>query len=62
MKIILASASPRRRELLEKLKIPFEVKVSGCSEDMDTDDPADDQGDQVADPSSQETFAGCCRQ
>ncbi|MBQ1332548.1 MAG: septum formation inhibitor Maf [Lachnospiraceae bacterium] len=41
MKIILASASPRRRELLEKLKIPFEVKVSGCSEDMDTDDPAE---------------------
>ncbi len=41
MKIILASASPRRRELLEKLKIPFEVKVSGCSEDMETDDPAE---------------------
>ena len=41
MKIILASASPRRRELLEKLKRPFEVKVSGCSEEMDTDDPAE---------------------
>ena len=40
MKIILASASPRRRELLEKLKIPFEVHVSGCDEDCDETEPA----------------------
>ena len=30
--IILASASPRRRELLESLKIPFEVRVSNVAE------------------------------
>ena len=32
MKLILASGSPRRRELLEKLQIPFEVIVSECDE------------------------------
>lgn len=33
MKIILASASPRRRELLGKLQIPFIVEVSNYEED-----------------------------
>ncbi|MFH1780594.1 MAG: Maf family protein [Candidatus Nealsonbacteria bacterium] len=33
-KIILASASPRRKELLEKLQIPFIVEVSDYQEDM----------------------------
>jgi septum formation protein len=32
-KIILASASPRRRELLARLGIPFEVVVSGVDEE-----------------------------
>lgn len=32
-KIILASASPRRKELLEKLQIPFAVEVSNYKED-----------------------------
>ena len=31
-KIILASGSPRRRELLQMLNIPFEVKVSDVEE------------------------------
>ena len=31
-KIILASASPRRRELIEKIGIPFEVIKSECEE------------------------------
>ena len=33
-RVILASTSPRRRELLEKLNIPFEVMESGYDEDM----------------------------
>lgn len=33
-KIILASASPRRRELLKKLQIPFIVEVSNYEEDI----------------------------
>ena len=31
-KIILASTSPRRREILEKLGVPFEVMPSGARE------------------------------
>lgn len=30
--IILASASPRRHELLEQAGVPFSIKVSGCDE------------------------------
>lgn len=33
-KIILASGSPRRKELFEKLQIPFVVEVSNYEEDM----------------------------
>ena len=33
-KLILASASPRRREILEKMQIPFVVSVSDYEEDM----------------------------
>ena len=32
MRIILASASPRRRELIENLKIDFEVRTADCEE------------------------------
>lgn len=31
-KIILASASPRRKELLEQVKLSFEIRVSSCEE------------------------------
>ncbi len=41
MKWILASASPRRKELLAKLGIPFEVIVSDCDETLPPDTPAD---------------------
>ena len=34
-KIILASQSPRRREILERLKLPFEVIPSDASEDIE---------------------------
>lgn len=33
-KIILASTSPRRRELFEKLRLPFTIEDSGYEEDM----------------------------
>lgn len=33
-KIILASTSPRRRELFEKLRLPFTIEESGYEEDM----------------------------
>lgn len=36
-KIILASQSPRRREILEKLEIPFEVIPSHVDEDLPLD-------------------------
>ena len=34
-KIILASASPRRKELLEKIGLKFEVDASNCAEEID---------------------------
>lgn len=37
MKVILASRSPRRRELLALLQIPFTVEVSGCAESARAD-------------------------
>lgn len=39
MRIILASASPRRRELLEQIKIPFEVQVSHVEEKVTSTKP-----------------------
>src|SRR5690348_11726750 len=36
-KIVLASISPRRKEILLKLRIPFEVKASNYEEDMSLD-------------------------
>ena len=38
--IILASASPRRKDLLAQAGIPFEVCVSEVEEAIDTRDPA----------------------
>ena len=32
VKIILGSASPRRKTLLQDLNIPFEIRVSDCNE------------------------------
>ena len=37
--IILASASPRRREILSMLRIPFTVVVANANEDSETRDP-----------------------
>ena len=35
MNLILASASPRRKELLEKFGVPFEIRVADIDETMD---------------------------
>lgn len=40
MRLILASASPRRRELLERLGLPFEVRPSGIEEPLAAGVPA----------------------
>lgn len=40
-RIILASASPRRKEILETLKIPFEVIPSEADESIDVEMPPD---------------------
>ncbi len=41
MKLILASGSPRRREILTNLGIPFEVLTSDADESCSLTDPAD---------------------
>lgn len=43
MKIILASGSPRRKELLELLQIPFEVIVSDFEESIDLNKPLEEE-------------------
>lgn len=40
-KIILASASPRRKELLTQIDIPFIIKVSGAEENAKSNAPCD---------------------
>jgi len=39
-KLILASQSPRRRELLKMLGIEFDIKVSNCEEIITSSEPA----------------------
>ena len=41
MKLILASSSPRRRELLSKLDYPFEIIPSNCEEVTTATEPTD---------------------
>ena len=40
-KIILASASPRRREIMQLVDLEFDVIVSDCDENIEYDGPAD---------------------
>ncbi len=48
MNLILASQSPRRRELLGLLRIPFEIKVADIDETMDPDLPVEKAVSQVS--------------
>lgn len=41
MKIILASGSPRRRELLEQAGYEFDIEVSDADENIQADDPGE---------------------
>lgn len=54
MKLILASQSPRRKELLGLLGIPFEIQVSQADETMD---PHGDPAQQVAQVSRRKALA-----
>ena len=54
MRLILASQSPRRRELMELFKIPFVVRVADVDETME---PGKDPYDQVALVSRRKAFA-----
>lgn len=53
-KLILASQSPRRKELLGLLGIPFEIQVSQADETMN---PAGDPAEQVAQVSQRKALA-----
>ena len=48
MKLILASQSPRRRELLGLLRIPFDVRVADIDETMDPSLPAGEEVGRVS--------------
>ena len=54
MEVILASQSPRRKELLGLLGIPFEIQVSQADETMD---PHGDPAEQVAQVSRRKALA-----
>jgi MAF protein len=41
VRLILASASPRRRELIAHLQVPFEVAVSGVDETVQAGEPSE---------------------
>ena len=42
MKIILASASPRRKSLMDVLGLDYEIKISGCEEKVDSNANVED--------------------
>ena len=48
MQLILASASPRRKELLGLFRIPFTIRVADIDETMDPDQPPFDEVSRVS--------------
>ena len=62
--IILASASPRRKELLEQIKLSFEIRVSACEEVITKTIPYDivmELSDQKATDISTHLYHHWCR-
>ena len=47
-KIILASSSPRRKEILENLHLPFKIVVPECDEDVDAALPPEEYVSELA--------------
>lgn len=56
MKIILASGSPRRKELLEMMGLEFEVKVSNCDETFEEGLSIEEQSKRLAYIKAKEVF------
>lgn len=56
MKIILASASPRRKELLEMIGLNFEVKTSNVDETLISDLSIEEQSKRLADIKAKAVF------
>ena len=48
MNLILASASPRRKELLEKFGVPFVIRAADIDETMDSSNPPYDEVGRVS--------------
>lgn len=59
MKLILASGSPRRRELLGLLNIPFAVKTADIDETMNPELPAEHEVARVSAAKAQAVAAQC---
>lgn len=59
MKIILASKSPRRKELLSLITKDFEVIVSSSDEVVDTSLTPFEQVKEIANQKAEDVFAGC---
>jgi septum formation protein len=58
VRLILASASPRRRELLGRLGLPFEVRPSGVEETLDPGVPAPSLATALARAKARDTADG----
>ena len=54
--VILASQSPRRRELLEKCSIPFQVDAADIDETIDNNNDLADEIKKLAERKAQEVF------
>lgn len=48
MKVILASQSPRRKELMDKLKIPYDIMVSNADETLQEGKPIEEESKRLA--------------
>lgn len=56
MRLILASGSPRRKQILGLLNIPFEVIVSNAEEDIDNSKPLENEIEKLSFLKAEEVF------